>query len=306
MLFNWRMPLDEDLKAHVSKDNILDDLSTLRVTSTNLDTPGRWRIKIAESAAQAELAISVQGDRVVFDMLLKEHSHHIPYSMRYNAEDIYALIYAAAHYFSHLRWTSRSNLHKMVTVEFLKVKEIDEYDDDLMRILEPDGENMISSGNVNVYVDDGAMYGMKITNNSRIPLHFVFFFDGDFSIGMSLFQKILGGPVLTPSKSPVSYYQPGDYGQKMDPSMKPKQSLRIGYGSGRATPRIYLLQEGQSSDIGFVKVFLSTEAVDLSHIPQPCPFDGPDKGMAMKTDRHIPCEWSALTFSVKQWRGRSI
>lgn len=48
--------------------------------------------------------------------------------------------------------------------------------------------------------------------------------------------------------------------------------LTIGYGSGGSQPHTFYLNEGQDVDVGYIKLFLSTEYVDYSHVPQESPF----------------------------------
>lgn len=52
----------------------------------------------------------------------------------------------------------------------------------------------------------------------------------------------------------------------------PKASLTIGYGSGGSQPFAYTLRDGQDVDVGFLKLFLATEPVDLSYVSQDSPF----------------------------------
>ena len=71
----------------------------------------------------------------------------------------------------------------------------------------------------------------------------------------------------------ASYYQPPTSGTKIDPPLLPNSSVTIGYGAGGDVPYIYSLRENQDIDIGHLKLFLSTEYVDLSHVPQHSPFE---------------------------------
>lgn len=47
-----------------------------------------------------------------------------------------------------------------------------------------------------------------------------------------------------------------------EPSLPALGSLTIGYGAGGALPFKYHLRDGQASDVGIIKIFISTEAVD--------------------------------------------
>ena len=72
----------------------------------------------------------------------------------------------------------------------------------------------------------------------------------------------------------VSIYQPPFAGHnKVDPPLPPKGSLTVGYGSGGEVPRIFKLGKNQNVEVGFLKLFLSTEYVDLSDIEQLTPFE---------------------------------
>ena len=71
---------------------------------------------------------------------------------------------------------------------------------------------------------------------------------------------------------PASYYQPPTSGARVDPPLLPNSSFAIGYGDGGGVPYCYFLRENQNIDVGYLKLFLSTDHVDLSHVPQPSPF----------------------------------
>ena len=69
------------------------------------------------------------------------------------------------------------------------------------------------------------------------------------------------------------YYQPASAGPKGNfESIRPNGSLTIGYGSGGARAHSFYLHDGQDVDVGYLKLFLSTEYVDYSHVPQDSPF----------------------------------
>ena len=72
---------------------------------------------------------------------------------------------------------------------------------------------------------------------------------------------------------PASYYQPPTAGKfKVDSPLPSKGSLTLGYGVGNSDAFNYVLRGGQDVDVGFLKLFLTTEQVDLSNIPQLSPF----------------------------------
>lgn len=102
------------------------------------------------------------------------------------------------------------------------------------------------------------------------------------------------------SPSPASYYQPPTSGAKVDPPLLPNSSLTIGYGAGGGAPYGYFLRENQDIDVGHFKLFLSTERVDLSHVPQPSPFD-PHRDVGTVPDKTTRT-WDTILIPVIQRR----
>ena len=56
------------------------------------------------------------------------------------------------------------------------------------------------------------------------------------------------------------------------PPLQPNGFLTIGYGSGGVPSRKFGLDDGRNVDVGYLKLFLSTEHVDYSHVQQESPF----------------------------------
>jgi len=82
-------------------------------------------------------------------------------------------------------------------------------------------------------------------------------------------------------------------------------SLTIGYGSGGIVPFVYFMRDGQDIDVGFLKMFLTTEPVDYSNIPQTSPFDLNDRGNATYKPKP-PLIWDTLLVAVVQRRAPLI
>jgi hypothetical protein len=102
------------------------------------------------------------------------------------------------------------------------------------------------------------------------------------------------------TNSLASYYQAPFARGKPDPCIHPNGGiLTIGYGLGGALPFGYGLSDEQNIDVGSVKVFLSTENVDLSIIPQPSPFDSDRYGIK-SIKRHVG--WHTMLFTVVKRR----
>jgi len=87
----------------------------------------------------------------------------------------------------------------------------------------------------------------------------------------------------------------------VDPPLKPKASLSIGYGSGGSPPFTYFIDEGQSVDVGFLKLFLTTEYVDFSDVPQLSPFERGRK--IVLRQRKIQPLWDTILVPVVQRKG---
>jgi hypothetical protein len=58
-----------------------------------------------------------------------------------------------------------------------------------------------------------------------------------------------------------------------DASIPPGGTLTIGYGSTGTQPHTYTLLPEQDVDVGYLKLFLSTQHVDFSSVEQKSPFE---------------------------------
>ncbi|KAK0207797.1 hypothetical protein IW262DRAFT_1529389 [Armillaria fumosa] len=143
-----------------------------------------------------------------------------------------------------------------ITLEYMKLEETGEYMNDLREGSKLDSnKNLNVRGEIVVDVDEGAIYGYKIMNTMSVPLYvWMFYFDAsDLSIS--------------------SYYQPGRAKNDTDVSLPPGDLFVIGYGVSGTVPHIYILRKGQDDDVGFLKLFFSTEYMDLPCVVQNSPFD---------------------------------
>lgn len=104
----------------------------------------------------------------------------------------------------------------------------------------------------------------------------------------------------------ASYYQPPSAAKTLDVPLPKKinnvpGSLTIGYGSGGTVPFVYFMRDGQDVDVGFLKLFLTTEPVDYSNIPQTSPFDVNDRAFGIYKPKP-PLIWDTLLVAVVQRR----
>ncbi|KAG7440958.1 uncharacterized protein BT62DRAFT_956397 [Guyanagaster necrorhizus] len=237
------------------------------------------------------LVIGADGDVVHFEVMderCRQHGlTHMPFKVKIDDSDtIHRILQSSADFYWHLyRSTSQgAPLSSNVTLECMKLKETGRFTDDLQEILEPDGDNLNIEGVISVDVDEDAMYGFKITNMMSVPLYVsMFYFDvSDLSID--------------------SYYQPGSAKDgAVDVCLPARESLTIGYGASGSVPHMYALREGQDVDVGFLKLFFSTEYIDLSGIVQKSPFVG-DRESKSKPMKRKPV-WDSICVTLVQRAG---
>ncbi|PBK59427.1 hypothetical protein ARMSODRAFT_945616 [Armillaria solidipes] len=283
---------------------------------------GKRGFRLVESRDDApDLVVAADGDIVHFEIMDKfcrqRGLTHMPFhNVKIDdADAIHRILRSSADFYWHLHRSSKgSPLAGKVILECMKLKETGEYTDDLEEVLMPDPDsdnlNVLTPGptpdpnsdNPNVLtpnpnrdklnvegvimidVDEEAIYGFKITNTTSVPLYVsMFYFDiSDLSIS--------------------SYYQPGHAKKDADVSLPPKESLTIGYGASGTVPHMYRLRKGQDVDVGFLKLFFSTEYMDLSGVVQGSPFEDVRENVDKKarTKRYL---WHTMCVPVIQTKG---
>ncbi|VDB92292.1 unnamed protein product [Peniophora sp. CBMAI 1063] len=204
-----------------------------------------------------------------------------------DSREIQLVLIAAVHFFWHLfRSPKTSELVEHVDVKFFKLKEDvhGELGPDRNRpwaVSDSDGD-LFESGVVEVVADDDTPYGMAIKNHSASALHvWAFYFDCS-------------------TLSVSEYYKPSITGRDgAEPSLQENGELTIGYGAGGAVPYTFTLGENQDTDLGFIKLFISTEPVDLSRIEHISPFGRRARNIKRKSRPPAPV-WDTLTIPVIQ------
>ncbi|KAK0452948.1 caspase domain-containing protein [Desarmillaria tabescens] len=244
---------------------------------------------------EPDLVIAADGDKVHFEIMEKDCIDHgltrMPFEVNINDSDaIHRILRSSADFYWHLhRSIKGSPLAGKVKLKCMKLTGTGEYTDDLEEILKPDpnGGNLNIGGVISVDVNEEAMYGFKIENTSAVPLYVsMFYFDAsDLSI--------------------AAYYQPGSARDgAVDFSLPPKKSLTIGYGASGTVPHNYTLRKGQDVDVGFLKLFFSTEYMDLSGIVQESPFD--DRRKSETPSGKKRGLWHAMRITVVQKKGGDV
>ncbi|VDC06750.1 unnamed protein product [Peniophora sp. CBMAI 1063] len=171
---------------------------------------------------------------------------------------IQSVLSAAAHFFWHLHHAPRKNeLKDRVDVGFheLAVDEEAELDENLSQpwiTLEPNLRD--GAGVVEVVADDETPYGIVVRNKTLAPLHVWAFYFSCSTLGI------------------FEYYKPPASGCNAEASLPAKGELTIGYGADGGQPYKFFLRDDQALDVGFIKLFITTEPVDFSNVAQCSPF----------------------------------
>ncbi|PBK59436.1 hypothetical protein ARMSODRAFT_1027392 [Armillaria solidipes] len=241
---------------------------------------------------EPDLVVAADGDVVHFeimDELCRQHGlTRMPFEVKIDdADAIHRILQSSADFYWHLHRSNKRNpLTGKVTLECMKLKGTGEYTKDLREVLKPDfnGENLNVGGVIMVDVDEDAIYGFQVTNTTSVPLYVsMFYFDvSDLSIS--------------------SYYQPGHAKRDTDVSLPPGDSLTIGYGASGTVPHMYTLRKGQDVDVGFLKLFFSTEYVDLSGVVQNSPFDDVRQSGRPQVRKSLYL-WHTMCVAVVQTKG---
>ncbi|PVG04720.1 hypothetical protein CPB86DRAFT_746755 [Serendipita vermifera] len=247
--------MEESLRIHCDKS--LKKLSKAVSQKAAEDKKKAYNFELVETPENASLGISLESKEVAFHILDEAATKHgvnrMPFRVPANVDDLHRVLVAAAHYYWHYsREPAKSQKEKSppVNIEFLELKPASGGE----RLLEPCSSNLIKDKTIEITGDEDKFYGIKITNTREFPLFVsVFYFDHS-------------------SLEILSYYQPPTGHGKVDPSIEPKGSLSIGYGSSGAEPYGYVVSGDADKEVGFLKVFISSEKVDLSGIPQASPF----------------------------------
>jgi hypothetical protein len=177
---------EEDLRLHID-DTLAPVFEALGQDMLRTES-NRRRISLVEKD-KAELDIAIDGDRVIFNILNPQVTqfglNQMPFRVDPTYDAIYPVVRASAHYYWHLRRNSTSRvLENHIQLDFKKLRELEEYDEDFNLVLEPVGDNLNVSGIVDLVVNPDDMYGIKLVNTSDLDLYpSLFFFDNsDLSI----------------------------------------------------------------------------------------------------------------------------
>ncbi|KAJ1301206.1 hypothetical protein OPQ81_003616 [Rhizoctonia solani] len=229
---------------------------------------------VFHSKDSAEIGVEVGGSNLLSGKLEVAFSLFDPLAEKYNVSrlsllktvhwhDVEAVLFAAAKWNWHLRrtnphYTGEGN-HSMVRMEIYKIGKTvrgnrwDFFPTHELISVNYNGTSSIAS--VELVADGQDLYGVKLSNRMSIPLYIkVFFFDAtDFSI-VHLF----------------GYSTSSDQG---DPELPACADLVIGDGNDGGSPLTFTIPPEKNVELGYLKVFWSTDPLELDDIVQVSAFD---------------------------------
>ncbi|KAH9477069.1 hypothetical protein JR316_0010985 [Psilocybe cubensis] len=217
-------------------------------------------ILLADSPEDAHVELRLENGKIVFiyrDPKITQHGlDRVLFGVEPEIHDLSRALESMAHFLWKLNLTNNNpEVMSSIDFEFYRLHEPD-FDNDENQEMSPISPNLYQNGVVDFVVDDEP-YGIKLVNNSEYDFYpYLFYFDNsDLSI--------------------APYYESPSSGLYfLDVPLKANGgSLTIGYGTGGAAPFSYYLRYPQKIDVGYLKLFLCTQPVDLSNISQFSPFE---------------------------------
>lgn len=232
-----------------------------------------------------DLLITAKGQRAVFSTTnilanqygVKKLPHHVPAT----AKELAYVLRGVAHWNWHFNRANPGPLSEKVHLNFYRLQ-VSGYDEDGISILQSDGDNMNTTGVVEI-TPNKDIFGVKILNTTKRDLYpYLFYFDvRDQSITPRNIGSIGTGQVPLPAGS----------------------ALPIGYGASGDAPFSFNLQKDEIKDVGFLKVFLTTSPTDFGSLKLKSPFSDarglipPSESMARIKKLEL---WTAVMITIVQ------
>ncbi|KZV62928.1 hypothetical protein PENSPDRAFT_230413 [Peniophora sp. CONT] len=273
---------------------VVEALAEVNELQRRTASPALVRVTEDGDETQAHFSVVARDRQIEYlihdDLITVRGLRRLHPTTKAEAYCIYPILRAATHFFWHLHHEpEKPSLREHIRPRIYELKK-DEHAElglDLRLPWTTYGESLLCSGAVNVVADQGTVYGIALQNTLEIPLHiWAFYFDcSDLSI--------------------TEYYTPLAIGRGAEPSLPARGCLTIGYGDGGGRPFTYFLRQGQVLDVGFIKLFISTEYIDLSFVEQESPFEiGSPRGSDMTVEQPAGV-WDTLLIPVVQHKAGS-
>ncbi|PBK84519.1 hypothetical protein ARMGADRAFT_1018470 [Armillaria gallica] len=196
---------------------------------------------------------------------------------------------AYAHFTHHATMTSKQKMNQdlSVTVSMYELKE------------SQDGPDLLSADVVKIIVDpftDPPKYGFKLNNNSLIRLYpYILYFES------STFDIDIIYSSMTTDKTEIR--EGRRKGQAdVDSCLEPYSVLKLGYDYTSMEPLMFEIPEKRQHlevEVDFVKIFVTSEPVDLRCLQWPIEQEDIDRGR-VRTDvgPRKPLKWASKTIPV--------
>jgi hypothetical protein len=150
-----------------------------------------------EKKGDAILGVDLSDDRsrIVFDIRIPgerffDSWRRIPFSVELEMNKLRHIIDAATHFHCpSCRIDGRHNLHEKIRLEFREMKIAGKHDEDINSEVEPVGDNLNQNGVINLITGTQAqgMYGIKILNDSAVPLYAALFYFNTNDLSISAY-----------------------------------------------------------------------------------------------------------------------
>ncbi|QRV84737.1 ICE-like protease (caspase) p20 domain protein [Ceratobasidium sp. AG-Ba] len=261
------------LRVHFSPE--AHDLIYSRHISAMEEEASFWWTKV-EALADADIMAEVQTSRSPQLSGAAPHQQ-VKLTLR-DAESVEGVLEAAARWNWHLRRDSLRKEESDVDVEFLSVtRSIDSTKSTAV------GKNLINNGLVEIPMQKEDCYGVRIVNRGSTAFYIrCFYFNADdFSICD-----------LTP---------PCVSNSRVDPELSARGTFMIGDGSNGGQELRFELQPSQDLELGFIRVFWSSEPLEMNDVEQDSAFKGGARAPVLCYSDNSP-KWGATFFTLVQRR----
>ncbi|KIM37921.1 hypothetical protein M413DRAFT_13109 [Hebeloma cylindrosporum] len=275
-----------ELKVHVRDEaskRMVHDAIRARELADNVMKPMNIALSPIEEGASVIIS-TAHDDRITFDFIDSEINRRglkrLPHTAPQEAVGLQRIIHAISHHLYHLRFPKIPVDEDFSGKISLKVFKAKVYDDEPPTII---GDNLNIDGQGIDLEMDGSAQIIIIENDTEFDIYpALFYFE---SIDLSI--------------TPV-YLPPTAGHNKVDPPLRAKQSLTIGCGTGSGgVPHVFENDGTGCIELGFLKLYIMSQAVDLCNIAQQSPFGLVEVARPSPIDRESAFEHN--TRATKPW-----
>ncbi|KAG9089724.1 hypothetical protein FRC06_001415 [Ceratobasidium sp. 370] len=237
-----------------------------------LSEDSEFAARPTSSPAEADFSLDLGSDGTVtfktHNTLCNKHGFsRFPQTSPVRVKQLLDVLHSAAAWDWHIdRENPNPPFGNSVRIEMFRVKkDLNAWDNNIAgHPFIRDSPNLNFDGVVNIVADPSHSYGYRIVNDTTHDLFPYLFY---FEASMLSIEHLDLGPA------------PAASGMKPLRSM---QHLSIGYGSSCLGPSAFFLEDGQTLDVGIIKLFVTTSPISFGLIEQESPFDEDGRGNTRK------------------------